>query len=527
MSIILKIVEGIISKIPNAFWKDFAQSLVYEICTTEYYDDSGQKRYPKVEILNHIKSFLDYVQPSPSEYKEQFQKDLNAQFAEHMIPPMKSFYTNDYLCVCLLLTMLNPNKSDTDNSIDNDHELSKILGKSIFTSVLLTIIKYIIEDPINKNISEGKLSKEVFDGFENYLKLPTNNNPTGSIYSGGQDGKNPLAILEQPIHENAIQKAAKLYPNLDDINPFQNTFSKDIDSLKGKALDVAGDLKGKALDSVKDQIGDASKNIEKIVTDSAQNVTSKLDEQLTGQINAQISKLPINDKEMLNALKIENSGELMNLVSDFKTFDLQEKIVEKVEKYFTTKTNGNLTEMREVFYQQIVSAITYHLQGPEGRQIFLRMIEPLLLLFAQQFILTGEIAIITIIHLVKHSTIIKNLLNEALIESISNPLDSNVITQKTVFLFYKKLEEHKNKINPLKGLYQKMQNVKDPIPMAIINKKIELDYNKTLCSSANDIQKQITKRHGGRLLRKSKKHKKSHRKKNKKHNITKKVKSKK
>jgi hypothetical protein len=76
MSVILKVVEGIISKIPHVFWKDFAQSLVYEICTTEYYDDSGQKRYPKVEILNHVKTFLDYVQPNPDDFKEKFQKDL-------------------------------------------------------------------------------------------------------------------------------------------------------------------------------------------------------------------------------------------------------------------------------------------------------------------------------------------------------------------------------------------------------------------------------------------------------------------
>jgi hypothetical protein len=130
MSIILKIVEGIINKIPHVFWKDFAQSLVYEICTTEYYDDSGQKRYPKVEILNHVKSFLDYVQPSPEDYKQQFQSDLKSQLAEHMIPPMKSFYTNDYLCVCLLLIILIP------NSDNGERDLDKELNKSLFTKVL-------------------------------------------------------------------------------------------------------------------------------------------------------------------------------------------------------------------------------------------------------------------------------------------------------------------------------------------------------------------------------------------------------
>jgi hypothetical protein len=544
MSVILKVVEGIISKIPHVFWKDFAQSLVYEICTTEYYDDSGQKRYPKVEILNHVKTFLDYVQPSPDDFKENFQKDLTTQFAEHLYPPMKSFYANEYLCVCLLLIILNPNKSDIDNSIDNEHELSKVLGKSIFTNVLLIVIKDIVEDPKNKDISASELSKMVFDGFSNYLKLPTNTTQVVSNHTGGKNGNNPLDVLKTDIHEQAITNAAKIYPKLDDMNPLQNignltnTFTKDInslkskavdvaDDLKGKAVDVADDLKGKAVDSLKDQIGDASKKIEKIVTDNTADITSNIDKQLTDGINSQISKIPIGDKQITEALKIKDMGELKGIVSNFKTFDLQEKIVEKVEKYFTTKTNGNLTEMREVFYKQIVDAITYHLQSPEGRQIFLRMIEPLILLFAQQFILTGEIEIITIIHLVSHSNIIKQLLNEALLESISNPLNSNDITIRTVTAFYKKLEEHKNRINPLKELYEKMQNLTEPIPKAIINKKIKLDYNKTLCSSANDIQKQIAKRHGGSLLRKSKKHKKSYRKKNKKQNITKKMKSKK
>ena len=373
----------------------------------------------------------------------------------------------------------------------------------------------------------------VFDKFGSYVKLSSNNKELFTNHTGGEL-TNPLELLKTDLHEKAKAEAAKLYPKLDDINPLQNidnvsnSLTSGISDLKGKVLDDVNDLKGKAVDTVtslKDEaVNTASQKLENIVTDSAKNVTSKLDEQLTGQINSQISKLPINDSEMLKALKIENTSELMSLVSDFKTFDLQEKIVEMVEKYFTTKTNGNLTEMREVFYKQIVDAITYHLQGPEGRQMFLRMIEPLVLLFAQQFILTGEIEIITIIHLVNHSTIIKTLLNEALMESIRNPLNADDITIRTVISFYEKLQKHKDSNNPLKELYQKMQNLKEPIPISIINKKIKLDYNKTLCSSSNDIQKQISRKRGGKLVRKSKKQQKSHSKKNKRCNITKKIK---
>ena len=546
MSVILKVVEGIISKIPHVFWKDFAQSLVYEICTTEYYDDSGQKRYPKVEILNHVKTFLDYVQPNPDDFKEKFQKDLTSQFAEHLYPPMKSFYANDYLCVCLLLIILNPNKSDIDNSLNNDHELSKILGKSIFTNVLLIVIKDIVEDPKNKDISASELSKLVFDGFSNYLKLPTDdtvkdenaivqNNSQPIAVSGGSS--NILSSVTKPqlgksiseqININAVKNPLHDIGNLSTVS---NKINKDVNALKDAATEHANTIKDAATEhanTIKDAATEqVSSKLAELANPISNNVSGTIDKQLTDGINSQLSKLPIGDKQMTEALKIADMGELNGIVNNFKTFDLQEKIVEKVEKYFTTKTNGNLTEMREVFYKQIVDAITYHLQSPEGRQIFLRMIEPLILLFAQQFILTGEIEIITIIHLISHSNIIKQLLNEALFESISNPLNSNDITIRTVTAFYKKLEEHKNRINPLKELYEKMQNVKEPIPKAIINKKIKLDYNKTLCSSANDIQKQITKRHGGRLLRKSKKHKKSHRKKNKKQNITKKIKSKK
>uniref|UniRef100_A0A6C0K1P5 Uncharacterized protein n=1 Tax=viral metagenome TaxID=1070528 RepID=A0A6C0K1P5_9ZZZZ len=266
-----------------------------------------------------------------------------------------------------------------------------------------------------------------------------------------------------------------------------NTLTHQVSSMQDETNRKIQETQAKAL-------SEASAHGEKLLRESLGKATGEISEkgeELLKKVLGNIEKGP----EVYNSAaeefeKIKKKYSLPTISS------LSSKIIEEVFKNFSKTDKKGYSEIREDIYEKFLGALNDHLRGPEGRQMFLRTIDPFLTNCIDNVIDSGAVAIVSIIHLVsKVSTIreivesslvvgFEQIVNNTMVDEFGNldPLEDTLFVE---FVIYRNILPKMTKLletkNPLNQLYANMNTME--YDETVIKEKQNKDYKKTLCSS--------------------------------------------
>ena len=180
-------------------------------------------------------------------------------------------------------------------------------------------------------------------------------------------------------------------------------------------------------------------------------------------------------------------------------------VIEKIFESFESTKNGRdasileYKEIKHTLYDMVIDALRFHLSEPEGRQMYLRQLEPLMRFYCNQMIANEDLAAIQFFHLIQQSNKINALITQEMEKALvsgnrvfdhkqsSNPVFANKIDEMYNGTFAytvwenakKKLGELITSVNPLEKIYQDLDMLK--ISEKIKNEKKAIDYTYTLC----------------------------------------------
>jgi hypothetical protein len=215
------------------------------------------------------------------------------------------------------------------------------------------------------------------------------------------------------------------------------------------------------------------------------------------KVSRQGDKLVGNAMDKLKKTPIGNAlDQLKKKGLDLPTpSNLSANIVDKIFKNFSSTDKKGYIEIREDIYIKFLDTLNDHLHSPEGRQMYLRIIDPFLSNNIDEVINSGSIAIVTIIHLITNNSNIREIIEGSLTEGFTK-IEKNKITpegnldpitggyafssyviNKLITPQLTTLIENKN---PLNKLYKNMQIMS--YDDEIIRRKQAKDYNKSLCA---------------------------------------------
>ena len=175
--------------------------------------------------------------------------------------------------------------------------------------------------------------------------------------------------------------------------------------------------------------------------------------------------------------------------------NLSAKIVDEIFNNFSKTSKKGYEEIREDMYKRFIDTINDHLHAPEGRQMYLRVIDPFLTKCIEEVIDSGIVAVATLIHLVTKVTDVREMVESALVSGFEKIADGTIIEgfgnldplEGTLFTEYVINEHISMKVsklletqNPLNKLYTNMKTME--YDEEVIKQKQANDYKKTLCS---------------------------------------------
>uniref|UniRef100_A0A6C0KLN8 Uncharacterized protein n=1 Tax=viral metagenome TaxID=1070528 RepID=A0A6C0KLN8_9ZZZZ len=353
----------IMNKIPEAAWKSMGIELVNQVCNITYYDktngDKEQKRHPKREILNIITDFLqNNINLREANQDASFKAEFFKAVAESVKPPIAKMYENDLMAIRLMEGILKEYPYIFMNIINvvaqqTSDEVSE-KKEPFITLFMKKITTYInVENEVSQTINiDTELSSPA---PENHEKLHEIENED---ISGVQD------TLIATIKKYGYLKNAD---NIDYLNK------------------VSNDEVIKHIDSLIDAIVTASE--EKNKTEAS---TSALSAILNNNLN-------------INPVASIVQGAVGNMPKEF---------VEKIFATLDTSDDKPYSEIKKDIYKTILSALRYHLERPEGRQMYLRQLEPILRNYAVKTLMNDDITVICIFQLIRDSPKINTLLKK-------------------------------------------------------------------------------------------------------------------
>ncbi len=401
----------IMNKIPEAAWKSMGIELVNQVCNITYYDktngDDELKRHPKREILNIITDFLqNNINLREANVDESFKADFFKNIAENMKPPIAKMYENDLMAIRLMEAILKEYPYIFMNIINviaqqtSDEASEK--KEPFITLFMKKITTYTnVENEVSQNINKDtELSSPAPENHEKLYEIENED------ISGVQD------TLVTTIKKYGYLKNAD---NIDHLNKVSNDeVIKHIDSL-----------------------------IDTIVTTSEENnkteaPTSALSTILNNNLN--INPVAAIVKEAIG--------------------DMPKEFVEKIFATLEKSDAKQYSEIKKDIYKTILSALRYHLERPEGRQMYLRQLEPIVRNYAVKTLMNDDITVLCIFQLIRDSPKI------------------NTFLKKTVEMVYK--NKNNNFTNPSFQDMRKFTGGAMPNPFKVFREKTEPFVNKVL-----------------------------------------------
>ena len=551
----MNIVDAVFNRIPNVVWINMAKTLMQEICDSIINsidsEDPCSERHSKAVILSVFEDFLKSnfsvanTEILSDRFKESFLKFVinNAKY------PMDSFFENDYMNLLVLKKIM-----DTDTKLSNNGKLFLNVLQFAIVEIqtkfdkdtprskahkVIQLIKdqlkplYLVDETkgsaqtggsssmlkdINSAIQlleeiRPTIAKEQFDKLNKKLVDIRNYVIPHKIVTKGGSIYDPTAALNNAIQgQTASLKSAVPDPTASLNNAIQgqtatlnNAIQGQTAALKSAIPDPTAKLTGitnniqadanRKLEEVQAKaLADASAQGEKLVGETLGKATNELagkGQEILGKALSNIENTPIG----------QALGDLKKKGLDLPDpTELSAKIVDEIFANFSKKDKKGYIEIREDIYTKFLGALNDHLQGPEGRQMYLRTIDPFLTQCIAEIIDSGAVAVVSIIHLISKVSTIREIVENALVNSFEKIAVTTITDegnldplQGTLFVEYVINEFISPKIvklletqNPLNKLYANMKTME--YDEEVIKQKQERDYKKTLCSPYKSME---------------------------------------
>jgi hypothetical protein len=413
-----------------------------------------------------------------SDLAKKFESEFLIFVIKNAKHPMENFFENDYMSLLVFKKLL-----DTDSSL--------------FLDVLKTAIA---KTKLNGDDSSKNKAKKVIQFIKDQLNpIDLANDSAPLEKSGG------TSSMIQDIND-AIQLLAEMRPTIEKAQ--FDTLNKKLSDIRNYAVVSKGGT----------GVGDLQKLNISAPTASISSIFPSPTVALNNPINVPkssdilntipnktdniLSKSPINKISdqipNIQSPNILDSAEILKKVPVFQELqalgdinlpnpgDISTKIVGEIFNNFSPTKGKEYKEIREDIYKRFMDALNDHLQGPEGRQMYLRVIDPFLTKCIGEVINNGSVAMFTIIYLISKISTVSKMVESVLateFDKTTNPTKQtaeNVHTQLELRLS-KLLEDQ----NPLNELYNNMKTMGYDIDT--IKQKQYKDYGKTLCSPYTSI----------------------------------------
>jgi hypothetical protein len=485
-----------LNMLPDKFLESMAKSLTDKICETVYLDTmaGGTKpehsRHPQREILNIITRFLQQnIDRSVPEFDNEFKRNYINAFVEQMKEPMRKMYEDDYLCLQMAETLLTEyphvflnvinafakivqNEPKTGGAENTNTDAAKVFANK----TMKLFLKYFENTNISVPSVDETIAKQREVDIEAIAKQfeKKNYKVDGLLQEKSKQAEVQKEIDTKKLQSDGDKKNAK--------KPYSFITEKLTGMLGGPGKTKGGGFAEMA-NAAKSKVEEMKQNIPKLAEES-----NKMMEQLKTSVpglSSGMSELP---------------GGLSG-ISGGMTKDVIEKIFESFE---STKNGRDASileykEIKHTLYDMVIDALRFHLNAPEGRQMYLRQLEPLMRFYCSQMIANEDLATIQFFHLIKGSNKINALITQEMEKVLvsgnmvfdhkqsSNPVFENKIDEmyRGTFAYAvcenakKKLGELITSVNPLEKIYKDLDMLK--ISEKIKNEKKAIDYTYTLC----------------------------------------------
>lgn len=478
-----------LNMLPDKFLESMAKSLTDKICETVYLDTmaGGTKpehsRHPQREILNIITRFLQQnIDRSVPEFDNEFKRNYINAFVEQMKEPMHKMYEDDYLCLQMAETLLTEYPHVFINVIN---AFAKIVqnepktggaendAKVFANKTMKLFLKYFENTNISVPSVDETIAKQREVDIEAIAKQfeKKNYKVDGLLQEKSKQAEVKKAIDTKKLQSNGDKEDKK--------KPYSFITGKITDMFSGPGKTKGGGFAEMA-NAAKSKVEEMKQNIPKLAGESTK---------MMEKLGASVPGLPAAGLPGLPGL------------SDGMTKDVIEKIFESFE---STKNGRDASileykEIKHTLYDMVIDALRFHLNAPEGRQMYLRQLEPLMRFYCSQMIANEDLATIQFFHLIKGSNKINALITQEMEKALvngnmvfdhkqsSNPVFANKIKEMYNGTFAytvwenakKKLGELITSANPLEKIYKDLDMLK--ISEKIKNEKKAIDYTYTLC----------------------------------------------
>ena len=471
-----------------------AKSLTDKICETVYFDTmaGGTKpehsRHPQREILNIITRFLQQnIDRSVPEFDNEFKRNYINTFTEQMKEPMRTMYEDDYLCLRMAETLLTEyphvflnvinafakivhNEPKKGGAEDANTDIAKVFANK----TMKLFLKYFENTNISVPSVDETIAKQREVDIDAIAKQfeKTNYKVDGLLQEKSKQAEVQKEIDTQKSHSDGDKADAKA--------PYSFITEK-ITGMLGTEKPQTG---GFDIKQMANTMKEGAENIPKLAGESTK---------LMEKLGASVPGLPAAG---LPGLPAGIPGLSTSMTKD---------VIEKIFESFESTKNGRdasiieYKEIKHTIYDTVMAALQFHLNEPEGRQMYLRQLEPLMRFYCNQMIANEDLATIQFFHLIKGSNKINALITQEMEKAFlsgnvvfdhkqsSNPVFANKIDEmyRGTFAYAvwenatKKLGELITSTNPLEKIYQDLDMLK--ISEKIKNEKKAIDYTYTLC----------------------------------------------
>ena len=159
-----------------------------------------------------------------------------------------------------------------------------------------------------------------------------------------------------------------------------------------------------------------------------------------------------------------------------------EKLAKESVSIFKEKMDKHVSG--EAINDVIINGLQYHIDKPEGRQMFLRQIEPVLRSYALEYTNKGQSLAILFSHLCSVEPI-HSIMKNNLTDYANNEVDARIACNNIKNAMNKNI----SLVNPLNSIYEDMETY---FTKPQIIEKMKDDSNKTICTGTQQLKNAIT-----------------------------------
>ncbi len=426
------VAKKVIHYIPEPLYGSMGKQFMNIICETLYHDSDESERYPKKEILKIVE---DHLIKLLTDNEDQMKTVMNQVIMEETRKYIQPFLSSDYISLFMMQDILSKHFDFTVGIIEKAH-LSIHEKNENPEQKVSAIIDQLTNPVINTPESDNaEAHDDETRESEPTIVLASDDKTNTSIKIGGdaESTTPPADDKTAPADDKTAPADDKTAPADDKTAPADGN-TPPADGKTPPADGIAVPTDGTALPT---------------------------DGTIPSGIPTNVTNLP----------KIESP-----IDNPFE--DLAKESVIIFKEKMNTHVKGE--EINDV----IKNALESHLSKPEGRQMFLRQLEPILRSYVIEYTNKGKSLAMVFGHLCsiqQINTIIKNEITKMVNDKLSVRILCNNIKNE--------INKTINELNPLNDIYDEMLNY---FEKREIIAKINQDVSKTICTNGQLLENNVT-----------------------------------